>query len=138
DSAQRLIALSDGQSRPLNFGYNNQGLLTTVSNAYSRLVSIVYDVADRPYIVTDANNVSHTNSFDLLDHILTRLWPGGGVEGFLWATNGLLAYTNQDGHVTWTARDTAGQIIGVTNANNEIIAAARNALGKVSDLWDGR
>ena len=68
----------------LTYGYNNQGLLTTVSNAYGLLSGIVYDAADRPIQVTDANNVTVTNQFDLLNRLTSRFWPDGIGEGFGW------------------------------------------------------
>jgi RHS repeat-associated protein len=72
----------------------------------------------------------------------TRTWLSGGtpagVEGFLWSTNGLRAYTNQNGKVTWWLRDGAGRPLYVTNANQEVIQLAWNALNELTDLWDGR
>src|SRR5207249_12251112 len=99
----------------------------------------LYDLRDRPIEITDANNVTVTNQFDNLDRIVARFWPaGGGSEGWLWSTNGLLAYTNQDHQVTWLNRDAAGRPLSVTNANQEVTRAARNPAGEVTDLWDGR
>jgi RHS repeat-associated protein len=138
DSIQRLTAVADGTNRTLTFGYNNQGLLTSISNVYGSLESVLFDALDRPVQVTDANNVTLTHSFDLLDRLLSRSYPAGGVvEGFLWSTNGLLAYTNQDQQVTWFNRDSAFRLLSVTNAKLEVVWLNYNSLNEVTGLWDG-
>ena len=133
-----MTRAADGQAKALKFGYNNQGLVTGVSNAYGRVESVVFDALNRPIQVTDANNVSVTNQFDLLNRITARSWPDGISEGFRWATNGLAAYTNRNQKVTWFARDLAGRLTYVTNANQEVTRLGYNSLGQVTDLWDGR
>jgi RHS repeat-associated protein len=138
DSSQRLTKVADGLNRSLTAGYNNEGMVTLISNAYGAVFQAVYDAVGRPLQITDANNLTATNTFDLLDRLLTRSWSGGGIEGFLWSTNGLVAYTNQDERATLFTRDAASHITGITNANLEVTAAAYNAFGEVTDLWDGR
>ena len=138
DGLGQLTRVADGQGKGLSFGYNNQGLVTVVSNATGRLKSIVYDVRDRPVQVTDANNITITNQFDALNRLTNRIWPDNVSEGFGWATNGLVAYTNRNGKVTRFTRDAAGRLAGVTNANLEITALGYNALNELTDLWDGR
>ncbi|MGA2662440.1 MAG: RHS repeat domain-containing protein [Verrucomicrobiota bacterium] len=69
---------------------------------------------------------------------LTPFWSDGLGESFIWAANGLIAYTNRDGKATLFTRDGAGRLLGVTNANREVIALAYAALNQVTDLWDGR
>ena len=137
DLAGRITLAQDGAGRPLTYLYNNQGLLTTVSNAYGRLESIVYDVRDRPIQITDANNVTVTNQYDNLDRLLIRSWPGGGTERFGYTTNGLIAYTNQDNQVTRYARDAAGRLTGVINANLETNLFGYNSTGQITNLVDG-
>jgi RHS repeat-associated protein len=138
DAIGRLTSVADGVGRGWVAGYSNQGLLTTVSNALGLLEGVVYDAADRPLQVTDANNVTVTNQFDLLSRLTARFWPDSIGEGFGWATNGLMAYTNRNGKATHLTRDGAGRLTGVTNANQEITLLGYNALSQVADLWDGR
>jgi len=92
----------------------------------------------QPNQITDANNITQTNTFDLLDRITQRSWPGGGVERFVWAVTGLAAYTNQNQRATLYTRDEAGRLLGVTNANLEVNAFAYNGFGQLTNLWDGR
>jgi RHS repeat-associated protein len=138
DAIGRVTKVADGLSKALTGGYNNQGLLTTVSNAYGPVERILFDAANRPTQVTDANNVTVTNQFDLLNHIIARAWPDGIGEGFGWATNGLVAYTNRNQKVTLLTRDSAGRLTSVTNANLEVARVTYNSLNQVTDLWDGR
>jgi RHS repeat-associated protein len=138
DSIGRVTGAADGLGKALSFGYNNQGLVTVVSNAYGALESAVYDIANRPIQVTDANNVTVTNQFDLLNRLTARIWQDGIGETFGWSTNGLIAYTNRNQKVTRFARDAARRLTAVTNANLEVASVAYNALNQVTDLWDGR
>ncbi len=139
DSIGRVTSNVDGTNRAITYAYNNQGLVTAVNNSYGPLWQVAYDGLDRPQSVTDANNVTVSHTFDLINQVLTRTWPsGGGSEGYLWSTNGLLAYTNQDLQVTWFNRDSAGRVMAVTNARQEVIWLNYNALSQVSDLWDGK
>jgi RHS repeat-associated protein len=139
DSADLLVQVADGSGRALTAGYNNQGLLTMVSNAFGPLQSIVFDAGDRPIQITDANGVTVTHQYDPLDRLTLRTWAADGIsESFVWATNGLVAYTNRDQKVTLFARDTAGRVAAVTNANMEVTMFAYNSLSQLTDLWDGR
>jgi RHS repeat-associated protein len=137
DSIGRVTGAADGQGT-LSFGYNNQGLVTVVSNAYGAVERVLYDAINRPIQVTDANNITVTNQFDLLNRLTSRFWPDGIGEGFGWATNGLVAYTNRDQKVTLCARDTAGRLTAVTNANQEVTQLGYDALNAVTSLLDGR
>lgn len=137
DDAQRLSEVRDGLNRSLKLDYNNQGQLTTVSNAYGLLERVVFDAVDRPIQLTDANNVTVTNTFDLLNRLTARVWPDGFGESFGWSTNGLVAATNRNQQVTRYLRDAAGRLLAVTNANLEVTRVFYNSLGQITNLWDG-
>jgi RHS repeat-associated protein len=137
DLAGRTTNVLDGAGRSFKYVFNNQGLITAVSNAYGRVMCVLWDVRDRPVEVTDANGLTVTNTFDNLDRLVLRSWPGAGNEGFLWSTNGLIAYTNQDHQVTRFVRDLAGRLTAVTNANLEFTLFGYNAAGELITLTDG-
>jgi YD repeat-containing protein len=80
--------------------YNNQGLLTAVSNAFGVERGIGYDIYDHPTNVTSADRVVVTQTFDLLGRLLARTYPDSGVERFEYGYYGLTAYTNQLTKVT--------------------------------------
>jgi RHS repeat-associated protein len=139
DSVQRLTQVVDGAGHSLTAGYNNQGLVTSVNNLYGPLWQALYDAADRPIQVTDANGVTITNQFDLLNRLTERTWLADGIsEGFGWTTNGLVAYTNRDGKVTSYARDAAGRVTAVTNANLGVTQFGYNSLDEITSLIDAR
>lgn len=139
DSAGRVTQVTDGASRWISADYNNQGLITTLNNTFGVVESVVYDAVDRPIWVTDANNVTFTNQYDLLNRVVGRTWLADGLgEGYLYATNGLVAYTNRNQRVTWYSRDVAGRLLAVTNANNEVVQFAYNSLNQTTNLLDGR
>ena len=81
DSLRRTIAAADGIGTRW-FGYNNQGLLTSITNAAGVEQSTVFDIEDRVYSVTDANGVTVTNTYDNLGRLLTRTYPDCGAKKF--------------------------------------------------------
>ena len=68
----------------------------------------------------DANGVVIVSTYDNLNRGLTRPYPDGGVEQFLYTAKGLVGYTNQLGFVTRYDYDAAGRKITETNANLEL------------------
>jgi RHS repeat-associated protein len=136
DLIGRVTNRFDGSGKSLKYAYNNQSLVTAVSNTYGQLLGVYYDALGRPLTVTNANNVVHSNSFDLLNRILSRAWLGGGAENFGYAANGLIAYTNQDGQWTHFGRDGAGRMTAMTNAVQTSLFGY-NALDELASLTDG-
>ncbi len=136
DLAGRLTKRTDGSGRYVQYGYNNQGLVTSVANTYGTLWQVNYDGVDRPFSITDPNNLTITNGFDLLNRLTNRVWPDHVGEEFLYTAKGLVAYTNRDNFRTQFDRDNAGRLIGVTNANLEVTRFAYNALDQVVTLTD--
>ena len=118
--------------------YNNQGLLTTISNACGLERVILFDVHDRPEYVVDANGVVVANTHDNLGRLLTRTYPDDGVEGFGYSARGLVAYTNQVGSITRYAYDEALRKTFETNANTEVVRFTNSAAGDLLSLTDGK
>ena len=137
DLAQRPTKLSDGAGRFSNLGYNNQSLITTVSNANGTLQSATFDIRDRAIAVTDANHITITNTFDNLDQLLAHVWPDGIGEGYGYTAQGLAFYTNRDNQVTLYGRNAAGWLMAVTNANGEANQVTRDPAGDILTLLDG-
>ncbi len=110
DSLKRLTNRLDALSST-TYWYNNQGLLTAVSNAVGQISKTVYDVKDQPTSVTDANGITVTQTFDNLGRVQTRTYPDSGLEAFGYTFNvsNLTSYTNQLGKVWTYAYDAAGR-----------------------------
>jgi RHS repeat-associated protein len=137
DLDRRPIVLSDGAGRTLRQAYNNQGLVTAVSNTFGLVRGVTYDIRDRQAIVTDVNSVTITNAFDPLDRVVSRTWPDGVGEGYGYSPQGLAFYTNRDQKVTLYGRDGAGRLTAVTNANTEVVQAVYNPANEVISLING-
>jgi RHS repeat-associated protein len=136
DLSGRMTNRFDGLNNSQQFVYNNQNKTIAVNNLYGQLLGYYFDAAGRPLSVTNANGVSVNNSFDLINHLLSRSWPNGANEYFGYATNGLIAYTNQDSQWTHFTRDAASRVIGVANAV-QTNALGWNPLDEWSSLVDG-
>ena len=139
DLAGRMTNAFDASTPPksLQFGYNNQGLVTSVSNSAGTLQSVIYDAVNRPVSVIDANGVTVTNIYDAINELLSRKWADGVGEGFGYSAAGLTYYTNRDGQLTKYGLDAAGRIISVTNANLEVVQLGYDSLDNVTSLIDG-
>jgi RHS repeat-associated protein len=137
DLLGNITNVSDGSGRSIASTYNAQGLVTNVSNSFGSVLKVTYDNMDRPQSVTDASSVTVTNAYDVLNRIILRSWPSNFSEGFGYATNGLIAYTNRDQKVTHFGRDSAERLTSVTNANQEVTQFGYNALDLIASLTDG-
>ena len=121
------------------YGYDNLSRRTSVTNGLGAVEqTMVYDIEDRPIYVTDANNVTVTNTYDDLGRLRTRGYPDGGVEKFGYSARGLTAYTNQLNFKTYYVYDEATRKRFETNANNEVIRYTNNAAGDLLALVDGK
>lgn len=137
DSLRRPIVTGDAWGYRWLY-YNNQGLLTTISNVFGVEQHSIFDIDDHPIYVTDANSVTITNTYDDLDRLRTRGYPDGGVERFGYSARGLVAYTNQLGFTNFFAYDAAGRKTFETNANWELIRYTNNAADDLLSLTDGK
>ncbi len=77
-------------------------------------------------------------TYDERDRVVTRTFPDGGVEGFLFSTNGLVASTNQLMNSTFYTNDVAGRKIAELNANGELAQFAYDPASNLLRLTDGR
>jgi RHS repeat-associated protein len=137
DSMRQLTNRLDGLTST-TYWYNNQGLLTAVSNAIGQVSKTIYDIEDRAQYVTDANGVTITNTYDNAGRLLTRGYPDGGVEKFGYSARGLVNYTNQIGKITRYVYDEASRKLYETNANSEVLQFTYNTAGDLLTLKDGK
>ncbi len=128
----------DALNATASFFYNNQGLVSSASNAFGQVLLRKYDLRDRPITEVNANGVSTTNTYDNLSRLLTRSYPDGGVEKFEYSVRGLIAYTNQLGFVTRYGYDALGRRLALTNANSEVLRYAYTAAGDLISFTDGK
>jgi len=137
DSLQRVITTSDGTTYRY-FDYNNQSLVTNISNSVGAEKQTVFDIEDRSIYITDVNGVMVTNTYDDLNRLLTRGYPDGGVEKFGYSARGLVAYTNQIGMTNFFVYDEGRRKTFETNANNELIRYTNSPAGDLLALVDGK
>jgi RHS repeat-associated protein len=136
DTNSRVTNVFDGAGNAVQFAYNNQNLVTSVKNTYGQIWGAYLDAIGRPVAVTNVNNAACSNNFDLLNRVTNRFWFGGSNEYFGYATNGLIAYTNQDSQWTHFGRDGAERLIALTNAS-QVNFFAWNGLDDLTNLTDG-
>jgi RHS repeat-associated protein len=137
DSLQRVTTTSDGSTYRY-FYYNNQGLVTNVSNSMGPEKQTVFDNEDRPVYVKDINGVTVTNTYDVLSRLLTRTYPDRGVEQFGYSARGMIAYTNQLNLASFYVYDEGSRKTFETNANREVLRYTNNPAGDLLSLTDGK
>jgi RHS repeat-associated protein len=137
NSLGQATNILDGLASVTNW-FNNQGLLTTASNALGRLAYASYDILDRATTNIDPNGVAVNSTFDNLNRLLSRGYPDGGSENFGYSPRGLTAYTNQLNFPTLFGYDALGRKIAETNANNEVTQLTYSPGGDLSTLTDGK
>jgi len=119
-------------------GYNNQGLLKSMTNAAGQVTAVLYDILDRPTNQVDASGVTVTNTYDSLDRLSSRTRVGGGTDTFEYGPRGLTNHVNGLGTNTWYAYDALGR---KTNEVSPGIATNRftySAAGDLVSLADGK
>jgi len=137
DLAGRLRTVSDSLGTATNF-YDNLNRLTTVSNAFGRVLGLGYDLEDNVTARTNANGVILLSTYDQLHRPLSQTWPDTGIERFLYTPRGLVAHTNQLGKVTRIEYDPLGRKTAETNANLEVIRYTYKPAGDLLTLRDGK
>jgi len=137
DSANRLVSVQDSFGAVTN-AYNNQGLITTVSNVLGRLSSASYDRGDRVTSRTDANGVTTSFGYDDLGRLTTRLVSGTATETNTYSARGLVAYVNPLGITDRFGYDALGRKVAETNGNLEVTQFSFGPAGDLLTLTDGR
>ena len=137
DLLGRLTNQIDGAGNSASAAYNNQGLRTAVSNANGRVWGITYDAVNRPITNINADGVVLSRTYDLLDRVILKTWPDSSTESFGYSSNGLIAYTNQDGQVTRFTRDGSGRILSITDNLQHSNEFSYDALDHLLTLTDG-
>jgi RHS repeat-associated protein len=156
---RQVTSVVDTSGNSITSTYNNQGLLTSVSNTVGQVAAYAYDIDDRLTNSVDANGASITNTYDNLNRLLTRGHPDGGVEhwGYTNKVAGPTCYTNQIGNVvtyaydamnrktnevtvgvstTGFAYDAASDLITLTDGNNHTTTWAYDQYGRVTNKVD--
>jgi YD repeat-containing protein len=136
----RFIGYDDGKGAK-SYGYNNQGLLTSVENQQGTLLSIKYNALDHPVEVLQPNGVTVANTFNAAGQLLTRTNPDGGEQEWTYNQRGLSTFefetVNNVFKTTTYLRDELGRVTKTTTANGEEIEYAYDEASSITDLWDG-
>jgi len=138
DLSGRLTNTVDAAGVSVNVGYNNQGKLVGVTNAFGEIYRAILDIRDRPMWVKNSTGIWTTNTYDALDRVLTRLTAVGNAERFGYGATGLNAYTNQIDQITQLLNDSAGRLVIRTNQNLEVLQFAYDPASNLTNMIDGK
>src|SRR5579859_6741661 len=100
---------------PLQYGYDNLGRLTSVTDALNQVTSYSYDEVGNRLTQTDANNHTTNYQYDQRGRRVARTLPLGQSEAYTYAANGNLATkTDFNGKTTTYAYDGVNQLLSKT------------------------
>jgi RHS repeat-associated protein len=156
---RQLVQQKDSFGAFFNCTYNNQGLLTTISNAAGQVAAYVYDIDDQVTNSVNANGITVNAAYDSLNRPLTRSYPNGGTENFGYTFNVPFptSYTNEIGSVTLFGYDSmnrktnevdigvttnrlgynsAGDLIALTDGRNQVTTWHYDSFGRVTNKVD--
>jgi len=122
----------------LRLGHNYQGLRTGLRNLAGSALSVVYDEADMPVMVTDGAGVRTTRTFDSLGRLLTRDNGLTVVEDNYYSTQGLSSQYDGRWNETYYGYDSAGRLCAITNRNQEVTQIGYDVPHRRVSLTDGR
>ncbi len=132
----QLVQQTDGAGASMTNWFNNQGLVATVSNAFGRVQTMVYDIDDRVVTNIDANGVSVVTTYDNLGETLTRTYPDTSGVMFGYSYNGVIASTNKLGATNGYVYDAAGRKTSATDADGQTTQFGYDAANDLSSLVD--
>ena len=140
DLMNRLTNRQDNAGASLTNWYNNQGLITAVSNAFGRVRFAQPDILDRTTNRVDANGVTIGSTYDYLNRVLTRTYPTNGTEQFGYTPNvaGSTSYTNQLKNTVLCAYDPAGRTTNEVALGVTTNGFSYDASGSLTNLTDGK
>ncbi len=114
-NASSFLLGSDANGKTTQFGYDNLGRLTTVTDALNQVTSYGYDEVGNRLTQTDANNHTTSYQYDQRGRRTGRTLPLGQSESYTYDANGNLATkTDFNGKTTTYAYDGMNQLLSKT------------------------
>jgi RHS repeat-associated protein len=132
----QLTNVIDSSGSSVTNCFNNSGLLCAISNAFGRKQLIIFDSYNQATNVVDGNGITSSFAFDDRGRKTQSINASNKMELFGYSASGLIAHTNQLGHVTRYGYDSASRKVAETNALGEVILYTYNAAGNLLKLRD--
>jgi RHS repeat-associated protein len=132
-SDDRLDRLEDPSGRAVEINYADYGAIASVgrsrlpSTSPADLIRRTFDDYGRVLTTIDANAVTITNGYDVLDRVTARAVidnTGGYVNGpetFAYSPLGMTNHTDALGHQEWFGYDLTARLVAKTNANTGML-----------------
>ncbi len=138
NALSQITNITDGLGLSMTNWYTDQGLLYASSNAAGQVFLKSFDMEDRMTNSVDGNGVATAMTYDNLKRTLSRSYPDGGVESFVYSAFGLTAYTNQLTNISYYAYDAARRKIAETNALTQVSQYGYDPSGGLVSLIDAK
>lgn len=130
----RLLEVTDSTGFFEHRWYNNQGLLTLVSNQFGIALSVDYDHLDRPTKIVNSLGIAVTQEFDGLNRLKARRYPDQTSELFEYDKKGLWKYTSRLQIPSTFDNDLAGRRTSQTLGGSSTTKFGYSAAGDILRL----
>jgi RHS repeat-associated protein len=141
-----LEAVTDSSGLTLALNYVQIGEKFKISSAVlagQQIVANQYDQYGRLLTTLDRNGITVSNSYDLVDRLITRITLDQGstpyaTNSYVYTAQGLTNTVDALNHTNWFVRDVVGRLLFQTNANNELLQFTYNPADEIQSLVDGK
>jgi YD repeat-containing protein len=133
NSLNRLFQELGALNQTIEYGYDNQGNVTSVKDPLNHITASQYDSLNRLKQVTDAKLGVTQYAYNGLDALTQVTDPRNLVTGYTVDGLGNLAQlSSPDTGTTANTYDAAGNLLTQTDAKNQVTAYAYDALNRVT------
>jgi RHS repeat-associated protein len=117
------------------YGYDDQGNVTSVTDPLNRVTANAYDALNRLKQVTDPTNGVTGYGYDGLDQLVSVSDPRGNTTGYtLDGLGNLAAQTSPDTGTTTNTHDAAGNLSTSTDAKGQSMSYTYDAMNRVTRI----
>ncbi|MBZ0171101.1 MAG: hypothetical protein K8E66_01850, partial [Phycisphaerales bacterium] len=135
NSLNRLAQEIGAQNQVTQYGYDNQGNVTSVTDPLGRVTVNAYDALNRLLRVTDPGLGQTQYGYNVLDQLTSVTDPRNLVTSYAYdGLSNLNQQTSPDTGVTQNTYDAAGNLLTQSDAKGQMTAYAYDALNRITQI----
>ena len=134
DKAGHCLTETNANST-IRYEYNNQGLISKMTNGRGQVTTVLYDEAGRVTSITDLlGTISYT--YDANSNVLTTKENGKTITRSYDALNRITEYTDGNGKTIKYGYNAVGNLISLTYPNNKTVDYVFDATNRMTQVTD--
>lgn len=136
DTNGKLVSVTDQNNNTTIYQYDTYGNLIKIIDPAQYQTTFTYDAIGRKISQTDAKGRTTYFSYDNLDRITQITYPDNTSVSYTYSCCGVLSMTDQLGRQTNYTYNNLGQLIKVTDANNNQTNYTYDSEGRLISITD--